>query len=58
MVCSDWIARSALHVLETRQPTLTLVYLPHLDYDLQRFGPDHPRRSRGGRGRWTRSVRR
>jgi predicted AlkP superfamily pyrophosphatase or phosphodiesterase len=25
-------------------PTLTLVYLPHLDYDLQRFGPDenHP----------------
>ena len=24
-------------------PTLTLVYLPHLDYDLQRFGPDDPR---------------
>jgi hypothetical protein len=23
-------------------PTLTLVYLPHLDYDLQRFGPHHP----------------
>src|SRR5262249_25207701 len=25
-------------------PTLTLAYLPHLDYDLQRFGPDasHP----------------
>jgi predicted AlkP superfamily pyrophosphatase or phosphodiesterase len=22
---------------------LTLVYLPHLDYDLQRFGPDDPR---------------
>src|SRR5256885_14455900 len=21
-------------------PTLTLAYLPHLDYDLQRFGPD------------------
>ena len=29
----------------TQDPTLTLVYLPHLDYDLQRFGPDdaHPR---------------
>ena len=25
------------------RPTLTLVYLPHLDYDLQRFGPDDPR---------------
>ena len=23
-------------------PTLTLVYLPHLDYNLQRFGPDFP----------------
>jgi predicted AlkP superfamily pyrophosphatase or phosphodiesterase len=29
-------------VLETRSPTLTLVYLPHLDYDLQRKGPHHP----------------
>ena len=27
----------------TRQPTLTLVYLPHLDYNLQRLGPDDPR---------------
>ncbi|MBL0087931.1 MAG: alkaline phosphatase family protein [Ideonella sp.] len=38
---SRWIARSALHVLEHQRPTLTLVYLPHLDYDLQRFGPHH-----------------
>jgi predicted AlkP superfamily pyrophosphatase or phosphodiesterase len=37
-----WIADSALHMMRTRQPTLTLVYLPHLDYDLQRLGPDHP----------------
>ena len=42
IVSSRWIARSALHVLENRRPTLTLVYLPHLDYDLQRFGPAHP----------------
>ncbi len=39
---SRWIARSAMHVLEKQRPTLTLVYLPHLDYDLQRFGPNHP----------------
>jgi predicted AlkP superfamily pyrophosphatase or phosphodiesterase len=40
---SRWIADSALQVLEQRRPTLTLVYLPHLDYDLQRLGPRHPR---------------
>ncbi len=39
---SRWIARSALQVLEQKRPTLALVYLPHLDYDLQRFGPNHP----------------
>jgi len=39
---SRWIADAALHIRRTRAPTLTLVYLPHLDYDLQCFGPDHP----------------
>ncbi|WP_437279904.1 nucleotide pyrophosphatase/phosphodiesterase family protein [Sorangium sp. So ce375] len=39
---SEWIARCARHVYDTRRPTLTLVYLPHLDYNLQRLGPDHP----------------
>lgn len=39
---SRWIADAALHVSRTRQPTLNLVYLPHLDYDLQRLGPEHP----------------
>lgn len=43
IACSRWIANAALHVRRTRSPTLTLVYLPHLDYDLQRFGPDDPR---------------
>jgi predicted AlkP superfamily pyrophosphatase or phosphodiesterase len=37
-----WIADAAKHVLATRDPTLTLVYLPHLDYALQRLGPDDP----------------
>ena len=42
---SRWIAEAARHVMASRNPILTLVYLPHLDYDLQRFGPDegHPR---------------
>ncbi len=42
---TDWIARATLHVMQTRKPTLTFTYLPHLDYNLQRLGPDltHPR---------------
>jgi predicted AlkP superfamily pyrophosphatase or phosphodiesterase len=39
---SQWIASCALHVRRQSQPTLTLVYLPHLDYDLQRAGPEAP----------------
>jgi len=40
---SRWLADAAIHTLATQRPTLTLVYLPHLDYDFQRFGPDDPR---------------
>jgi predicted AlkP superfamily pyrophosphatase or phosphodiesterase len=40
---SRWIARSAERVITKHEPTLTLVYLPHLDYDLQRFGPNDAR---------------
>jgi predicted AlkP superfamily pyrophosphatase or phosphodiesterase len=39
---SQWIADSAKLVAEVHDPTLTLVYLPHLDYNLQRIGPDDP----------------
>ncbi len=39
--CSQWIADSAKWVEERCNPTLTLIYLPHLDYCLQKFGP-HP----------------
>ncbi|MDX1681167.1 MAG: alkaline phosphatase family protein, partial [Akkermansiaceae bacterium] len=38
--CSQWIANSAKWVEEKNQPTLSLVYLPHLDYVLQKDGPD------------------
>lgn len=37
---SEWIANATRHVMKTRQPTLSMVYLPHLDYDLQKYGPD------------------
>ncbi len=36
---SEWIARAAMAVEEAYRPTLSLVYLPHLDYGLQREGP-------------------
>ena len=39
---SQWIADSARWVEEWEQPDLNLVYLPHLDYGLQRWGPDAP----------------
>jgi predicted AlkP superfamily pyrophosphatase or phosphodiesterase len=38
--CTLWIARCAAEVLHSERPDLALVYLPHLDYDPQRFGPD------------------
>ncbi|MDP9354526.1 MAG: alkaline phosphatase family protein, partial [Chloroflexota bacterium] len=40
---TQWIADAAKWVAEHYDVTLTLVYLPHLDYGLQRFGPDDPR---------------
>lgn len=42
IVSSRWIADCARYVYDHRKPTLTLVYLPHLDYNLQRLGPNHP----------------
>jgi len=40
---TEWIAAAAIRTLERQAPSLTLVYLPHLDYDHQRHGPDDPR---------------
>lgn len=39
---SEWIAASARWVEEKHAPSLSLVYLPHLDYPLQKLGPDAP----------------
>lgn len=38
---SQWIARAAIEVDQLYSPTLSFVYLPHLDYPLQRLGPNH-----------------
>ncbi len=38
---SRWIADATMIAHRTLDPTLTLVYLPHLDYALQKLGPDH-----------------
>lgn len=37
---SKWIADAAIRTDEMHNPTLSLVYLPHLDYNLQRHGLD------------------
>ncbi len=41
---SQWISDATRHVIEKNQPTIAMTYLPHLDYNLQRLGPDleHP----------------
>jgi predicted AlkP superfamily pyrophosphatase or phosphodiesterase len=40
---SAWIADASALMIERESPSLTLVYLPHLDYNLQRLGPSDPR---------------
>jgi hypothetical protein len=35
---SRWICAAAAHAIRRYDPKLTLVYVPHLDYDLQRHG--------------------
>jgi predicted AlkP superfamily pyrophosphatase or phosphodiesterase len=39
---SRWIANSAKWIENKFSPTLNLIYLPHLDYNLQRHGPYEP----------------
>ncbi|MEO0337932.1 MAG: nucleotide pyrophosphatase/phosphodiesterase family protein [Bacteroidota bacterium] len=40
---SQWIADASKIVYQKHQPTLTLIYLPHLDYGLQKYDHDDPR---------------
>lgn len=36
---SEWLGKAAMAIEEDFRPTLHLIYLPHLDYILQRVGP-------------------
>ncbi len=38
IISSNWIAKATLDVIEKKKPELAFCYLPHLDYDLQRYG--------------------
>ncbi len=40
IVSSEWIGKAAMAIEEMFRPVLHLVYLPHLDYILQKEGPD------------------
>lgn len=40
---SRWITEASKIVWHSKNPTLMLVYLPYLDYNLQRLGPQHPK---------------
>eukprot|EP00903_Cladosiphon_okamuranus_P017473 g16094.t1 len=40
---SMWTADAAVQVDKEHDPTLTLIYLPHLDYSLQKYGPPIPK---------------
>jgi len=42
ILSTQWIAKSFTTAFDTVRPDLALAYLPHLDYDLQRFGPQGP----------------
>ena len=42
LASSEWICGAARHIMARHRPDLTLVYIPHLDYDLQRYGPSGP----------------
>jgi predicted AlkP superfamily pyrophosphatase or phosphodiesterase len=37
---TQWIADASILTDQWHDPTLSLIYLPHLDYCLQKFGPD------------------
>ncbi|QWF85954.1 alkaline phosphatase family protein [Amycolatopsis sp. CA-230715] len=49
LASSRWIIGAARKLLRERSPDLLLTYVPHLDYDHQRFGPDDPRSAAAAR---------
>ncbi|HMP00081.1 MAG TPA: alkaline phosphatase family protein, partial [Kiritimatiellia bacterium] len=46
---STWILGALDHVMKNENPDMLFGYLPHLDYDLQRYGPEHRCARRAGK---------
>ncbi|MEL6105442.1 MAG: nucleotide pyrophosphatase/phosphodiesterase family protein [Planctomycetota bacterium] len=44
LACSQWIADATAIVMREKTPQVTLAYLPHLDYDFQRYSEPDPAR--------------
>lgn len=42
IISSRWIADASMKVHDWYDPSMMLIYLPHLDYNLQRHGQTHP----------------
>lgn len=40
---SRWITNAAISLLKNHSPDLMMIYLPHLDYSCQKYGPDDPK---------------
>ena len=53
---TEWITSSSLAVMKQHSPDLEFVYLPHLDYDHQRWGPDDERSIQAARERNTHVI--
>lgn len=46
---TQWIANSARWIEQKHHPSLSLIYLPYLDYDLQKYGPSSPQAARAAK---------
>ncbi|MET9967757.1 nucleotide pyrophosphatase/phosphodiesterase family protein [Streptomyces sp. NPDC006356] len=46
---TQWILAAARQVFDDKRPDLTLVYIPQMDYEPQRSGPDSPETVRAAR---------
>ena len=46
LASTEWIVGAARKVFAEQRPDLMLVYVPHLDYDVQRHGPSAPEAAR------------
>ncbi len=42
IVSDTWSVDSAIYLAQKRQPSFFYIYLPHTDYESQKFGPDSP----------------